>query len=175
MPRAASLAANLERTLTVKEIATALPELIERLPRQHEADASSLMQVETSMANMDATAMHEHERPGEPSGFACPDCHGVLFRIEEGGLERYRCRVGHAWSPQSLIARQTVSLESALWMALRSLEEKAALSHDLGERALAQGHDLSARRFHEGEQEALGAAELVRELVTGMTDNPAQV
>jgi two-component system chemotaxis response regulator CheB len=174
MPRAAALAANLDHIMTAKEIAGSLPELIGQLPGHAERAASTLMQVETSMADMDAATMHEHERPGEPSGFACPDCHGVLFRIQEGGLERYRCRVGHAWSPQSLIARQTVSLESALWMALRSLEEKAALSHDLGDRAAEQGHDLSALRFREGEQEALSAAELVRELVTGMSDNPPQ-
>jgi two-component system, chemotaxis family, protein-glutamate methylesterase/glutaminase len=123
------------------------------------------MDEEVAMAAMDASTMHLHERPGDPAGFGCPDCAGALFRIEEGNLVRFRCRVGHAWSSESLLVRQTVALESALWMALRSLEEKAALNQELGDRAAAAGHDRTAARFAEGAHEATRAAELVRRLV----------
>src|SRR6478609_6139795 len=123
------------------------------------------LEKETAMAAMDPGAMHDHERPGRPSGFGCPDCAGALFEIEEGSLVRFRCRVGHAWSADSPLARQTVDLEGALWVALRSLEERAALNSDLGARAGRLGHDRTAARFGENAAEATGAAELVRQLI----------
>jgi len=103
--------------------------------------------------------------PAARSGFGCPDCHGALFEITEGGLARYRCRVGHAWSPESLLAQQSHALEGALWMALRGLEEKATLSQDLSERAGASGHPLTAARFQSNAADTLEAAELVRGLI----------
>jgi two-component system, chemotaxis family, protein-glutamate methylesterase/glutaminase len=81
--------------------------------------------------------------------------------------------VGHAWSPDSLVARQTVDLESALWMALRSLEEKAALTRDLGDRATVRGHEYMAGRFGEDADDTLRAAELLRELITSLGANAA--
>jgi two-component system, chemotaxis family, protein-glutamate methylesterase/glutaminase len=144
-----------------------MPSVLKRLlDEQAPADTSSdLMAVETAMADLDPEAMHDPDRPGTPSGYACPDCHGALFEIEEGPLVRYRCRVGHAWSPESLVARQTADLESALWMAMRSLEEKASLNKQQIVRALDRGHDLTARKLESDAAEAVQAAELLRDLI----------
>jgi len=155
----------------VAKIPQVLVELLQAQPPP-DADAPPLMRQETAMAGLDTRAMHDDERPGTPSGFGCPDCHGALFQIDEGGLLRYRCRVGHAWSHESLAARQAVDLEGALWMALRSLEEKAALSAELEQRAVEGARDLSAVRFGENRAEALAAAELLRELISRIGDGP---
>jgi two-component system, chemotaxis family, protein-glutamate methylesterase/glutaminase len=73
--------------------------------------------------------------------------------------------VGHAWSPASLVAQQATALEGALWMALRTLEEKAALASDLARRAAQAGHRLSGETFDQESQEAYRAAALVRDLI----------
>jgi chemotaxis methyl-accepting protein methylase len=67
----------------------------------------------------------EMEVEVDVSGFSCPDCNGVLWEIRDGALERFRCRVGHAWSPEGLMTQQSEGLEAALWIAMRSLEERA--------------------------------------------------
>jgi two-component system chemotaxis response regulator CheB len=130
----------------------------------------SLIDTETLMADLDPATMHDHDRPGEPSGYGCPDCAGALFEMDDGPMRRFRCRVGHAWSPQSLIERQTAATESALWMALRSLEEKAALNAEMAERARARGTQRTADRFEAAAQEATDAAELVRQMLEGIDD-----
>jgi two-component system chemotaxis response regulator CheB len=109
--------------------------------------------------------MDAEDRPGTPSGFGCPSCHGALFSITEGGLERFRCRVGHAWSPDALAAEQAQALEGALWMALRGLEERAALSLRMEERAAGRGHRLSAQTFRLRHDEAQQAAGLLRRML----------
>src|SRR5205085_4901333 len=68
-----------------------------------------------------------------PSGFSCPSCQGVLFELDGEPAPRYRCRVGHAWSPATFVAEQTVTVEEALWVALRTLEENAAINLRLAE------------------------------------------
>jgi two-component system chemotaxis response regulator CheB len=165
MPSAAAAAVGHATTAPVKKLAPLLTEWVHSLPEPVPSDPSYLLEMETEMAGLDPTAMHMIDRPGQPAGFGCPDCAGGLYRIEEGGLVRFRCRVGHAWSAESLLARQTIEMESALWMALRSLEERSALNSDLHDRALHEGQTMSASRFRENSDEARRAAELVRRLI----------
>jgi two-component system, chemotaxis family, protein-glutamate methylesterase/glutaminase len=126
--------------------------------------APSDMQVEVEMEGLSLEAF-EGTHPGRPSGFSCPDCNGVLWQIQDGGLERYRCRVGHAWSPASLLTQQSEALEAALWVALRSLEERAALARRLAEPARRRGYTITATRFEEQAAEAQQAARLVRDML----------
>jgi two-component system chemotaxis response regulator CheB len=128
-------------------------------------DQSTHLEVEVRMAELDPETMHDPDRPGDPAGFGCPDCAGALYQIDEGGLRRYRCRVGHAWSPESLLAQQTIAMESALWMALRTLEEKAALNLDMAQRAREGGHRLTSDAFEDTARETHAAAEMVRQLI----------
>jgi two-component system, chemotaxis family, protein-glutamate methylesterase/glutaminase len=75
----------------------------------------------------------------ELSGLSCPNCEGVLFQLPGSPEPRFRCRVGHAWSPASLAAEQAEGVEQAMWAALRALEERAALGRRLAALADRRG------------------------------------
>jgi two-component system chemotaxis response regulator CheB len=87
------------------------------------------------IAEFDMSEIQNEARLGSPSEFACPDCGGVLWEIVESGFLRYRCRVGHAFTAKYLEAEQRHAIESALWAALRALEESISLSNRLAKRA----------------------------------------
>lgn len=111
-------------------------------------------------------AVTEHEeQPGIPSGFTCPDCHGALWELRDGELIRYRCRVGHTFSPDRLMEGQTEALERALWSAIRGMEERAALMRRLGQRMREGGNTITAHRFDRQAQEMEEQASLLRQFV----------
>jgi two-component system chemotaxis response regulator CheB len=167
--------------MKVDEIGTAaqLGAMVNQLCRTPAApmpDASdpNLMAPEADMADIYDVPLAE-EFYSQPAGFGCPECHGALFKIEEGGLLRFRCRLGHAWSWHTLLLEQGQALENALWMALGTLEEKAALSIQLAERAAERGSLLSCERFTEQAQDATRSAALVRRLLENPTTDPTGV
>jgi two-component system chemotaxis response regulator CheB len=102
----------------------------------------------------------DYER-GKQSEFACPECHGVLWEIKDGDLLRFRCRTGHAYTAESLHVALTEAVEDALWIALRVLEEKAALLR----RTAMQVSSRFAGRQEESAQHYEAHADTIRQLL----------
>lgn len=166
MPFAAIEADSPEAVLPLTELAARLCELVGEPVREVVAEpVSGEMDEEVEMAEVEGALRHAADPPGRPSGYACPDCNGVLYEIREDGLTRFRCRVGHAWSAQSLVAQQAVAVEGALWMALRALEEKASLARRMAAGAQDRRHPLSAATFVEQAAESEAAARVLRDLI----------
>ena len=164
----------------VTEVSTAgqLGKEVARLCRTPATASEDIVSPDPVIAEVEMALMLDSaafEQPQQPAAFGCPECHGALYEIEDGGLLRFRCRLGHAWSSHGLLLEQAQSLENALWMALRTLEEKATLSSQLAERAAERGSVLTCKRFTEQAQEATHSAALVRRLLQGPTTDAAGV
>jgi two-component system chemotaxis response regulator CheB len=133
--------------------------------------AEPTMEREIAISDMDIRELQRPDRPGTPSGFSCPECDGTLWELSEGDLIRFRCRVGHAYTAGSLLAEQDDALESALWAALRALEERASLARRLLARAEHSGHTLAAAQFGQQVADAEHRANTIRRvLVNGTTE-----
>jgi two-component system, chemotaxis family, protein-glutamate methylesterase/glutaminase len=148
MPRSAMENVEIDYTGAPAQIAQQLNELVEQtfsavevlaMAENHGADEAA---DEFGLAD-------RHVQPGVPSTMSCPECHGVLWEVKDDELVRFRCRVGHAYSAEALMAHQAENLEAALWTALRALEEHCALARRLAARANSRGHAHSAATFTE--------------------------
>ena len=68
---------------------------------------------------------------GTVSGYTCPGCRGPLWRLGNGALDRYRCRVGHAYSGNILFQACWEASEQNLYSALQLLEENARVGNQI--------------------------------------------
>ncbi|MFI5611878.1 chemotaxis protein CheB [Amycolatopsis sp. NPDC051903] len=103
-------------------------------------------------------------RPGEnapPSGYTCPDCQCALIAIDDP-RERFRCRLGHAWSAGALLGAHDSQFEHAVSTALRSLDEKAAFARKLERRSRDRGQQSLGHFYARSGGEAADAADTLR-------------
>lgn len=172
MPRSAIENVEVDRILYLSEIVPALVELAYQPVTAAPKSVSSDLEIESDMAELDMDAVQSQDRPGKESSYSCPECGGVLWELSNGNLIRFRCRTGHAYSVESLLAEQSDVLEQALWSALRALKEKAQLTRRLADRAKERKQSLTASRFEEQLQETERDAEVIRKvLVKGEDPN----
>ncbi|TML79339.1 MAG: chemotaxis protein CheB [Actinobacteria bacterium] len=121
-------------------------------------------------------AEHEDRSDGDPragilSPITCPECGGTLWEHEEGGVLRFKCHVGHAFTRESLDTAQGQSVEAALWSALRSLEERAELLKRLARRSQAAkrgGWEALERKA----DAVSGHADVLREVIARLGREP---
>jgi two-component system chemotaxis response regulator CheB len=173
MPRSALNQVPNAHVLPLEQIAAFLLQLIgEELPSEAEpASRSSLEQAslgaakETRIAELNMDEVSSEARLGYPSPFACPDCGGVLWEIEQNGFLRFRCRAGHAFTAQHLGMEQRQAVETALWEALRALEESASLYRRMAGRARTSHHELPTRVYQERASNTESNAKILRDFL----------
>ena len=139
----------------------------EPVPEEGESPVPDGMNLEAGAAGLDPSVLHGDERPGEISGFTCPECTGPLYQIQDGKLVRFRCRVGHAYTAESMLDEKTEALEGALYAALNTLEENVAMAEGLASRSRQSGHEHAAARFETRAHEARERAEIIRHVLVG--------
>ena len=164
MPRAAMENISVDAVLPAAQIARRLGELA-KSANLETTDLAINGQPEDIEAEMDMFIAGGHKRLGSPSGYTCPECHGALFEVHDGGMTRFRCRTGHAFSAQSLMTGQGDALEAALWEALKCLEEKQDLADRMACGARSRSLAQSAQHFETQAYNAAMHAEIIRNVL----------
>jgi two-component system chemotaxis response regulator CheB len=168
MPQSAMADEQPDWVVPVAEIGPLLSELAHKeLP--HEGGSAGMpddLDTELQWAHPDLTWPAPAGPPlGIPSGFTCPECHGGLWEIDDGHFPRYRCRVGHGFSADSLLITQRTDVEAALWTAYRALDERSALCRRLADRAKERQATITAEHFKAEATEVGRQAETLRKLL----------
>ena len=102
---------------------------------------------------------------GELTPFACPECHGVLSKIKDGTLSRYRCHTGHAYSVDTLLASISEKIEDSLYNAIRGIDESIMLLNHIGDHYAEINHTRLAALYFQKAKEAQSRADIVRKAV----------
>ncbi len=158
MPENAIANVAVDHVLPLGDIAAMIQRLVYEPPspedhRQEEPDA------------MNERDDEDGSLTGIPSALTCPACGGSLFEKPGEKVLHFRCRTGHAYSPESLAANQTDTLDAALWAALRSLEEAAALARRMEKRAREHENAAASQRYLQRAREAERHAALLRSML----------
>lgn len=159
MPESAIANVDVDHVLPVADIGSLLEELLRQPRPAAVADCGTVEEEPDDMGTKTKDEGRDLPRvPGTPAGLTCPECGGSLFEEPGERPMHFRCRTGHAYSPESLLAKQSDSLEVAFWAALRSLEENAALTRRMEKRSREHGRlrtcEVYKRRADEAEKHA---------------------
>lgn len=123
------------------------------------------VQTEINIAMEHQDLDHKIFEFGELSPYTCPECHGVLTSLVEGGRMRFRCHTGHAFSADSLIASVTESIEESLWSAIRNIQESVMLLNHMGDHFAEVNQPKLAAMYFQKATEANNRANIVRQAV----------
>jgi len=167
MPANAARHVAIDHCVPIAEMAPLLTQLasgpLQEAPRPETPPA---LEVEVDIAKERNPIDAGVQQIGSPSLIACPECHGVLLKVADDGLLRFRCHTGHAYSVETLIAAIGEGIEATLWAGVRSLEEAQILLKQLAEHM--RRHDEAAMHDLVARSKAAGAdAEAVRQIALG--------
>lgn len=166
MPGSAlAVAEPVDYQLAIAEMGPVLEQLSQK-PAPARVPVPEDIQLEVKMAEKMTASMAGEEKLGSLVPFVCPECGGPLWQKDDHRLQQFRCHVGHAYTALSLLARQSEDVERALWMSLRSLEERAELLARMARDAADRGRDRSALSYAESMPEVQQAAADIRRMLT---------
>ncbi|HSR96077.1 MAG TPA: chemotaxis protein CheB [Kofleriaceae bacterium] len=99
---------------------------------------------------------------GTQTTMPCPECHGPLWQVGTETDRRYRCYLGHVATAGDLLGRSANEVESALWSAVRALNDRATTLETLASDSRRIGNGLSAEAYASRAREARQQADVAR-------------
>jgi two-component system chemotaxis response regulator CheB len=173
MPQSALDYVDLDYVVSLDAMGSLLAELVYTPAVEKGAVAmSDPLDLEANIPRMDPQAIDQSELLGSPIAITCPDCSGVLVAFYDGDLLRFRCQVGHGFSPKSLLASHTEMVDRALWDGFSRLDEQVTLMRQLAEDARRRNAG-AARRFERQLGELTERREQMRRVLLRADSNGA--
>lgn len=174
MPQNALRSVKADHVLPLSRIAPVLARLV-RQPAASEKryPVPEGMQLEASIATLEGNTVDNLNRIGSPSGFACPECYGPLWRLDGVDIPRFRCHVGHAYSPESLLEAQSEVTEASLYRVLQANDERIQLMREMARRAKEDRFERAATRWEDQIQRLERLSRLIKlDLAAGGGESP---
>lgn len=167
MPESAIAAVHVDYILPAADIGSKLIQLTEEEVKEinfdnMEANDKIKNEIKASLSEAASDYMF---LGGKLTPYTCPECHGVLSSIKEGGRLRFRCHTGHAFSADSLLAAISESIEESFWSTIRNVQESVFLLNHMGDHFAEVNEPRIAANFFKKAQEARKNCDMIRKIV----------
>jgi two-component system chemotaxis response regulator CheB len=139
MPMAVLTSLKPDYVIPIEEMGAAIAESIVKQKKKKGKKVPPDITKEADIAERVSIGIDKVSQLGERSLFSCPDCGGGLWEIGSNGDRRFRCHVGHAYTEAGLLSGMEASTESALWTALRIIEERRNLLQKIADKEKKEG------------------------------------
>jgi two-component system chemotaxis response regulator CheB len=130
MPRAALASVKVDHCVALGRMGKLLDTLARGRPGKRVRIPESV-RIEAEIAERVLSDVGAVNELGEQVPYNCPNCGGVLWKVEKKDPPRYRCHTGHSFTAPSLVTSQSEKIEETLWVSLRMLEERKNLLNDM--------------------------------------------
>ncbi len=146
MPASAMASGNIDLVLTSNEMVALFSTLAQAMApnaNRTDFDGAPPPAPHDKIIEQDLYRQSVDDAPSSSTLFTCPDCGGTLWQVDEAGVLRFQCHVGHGWSWEALLEQKTTQLESALWATSRLFVERAILRRQVASRSVRVAPDAS--------------------------------
>lgn len=147
MPLSALRYVQVDHCLPLQTLADMLTVLARAPVRPVPQDRPPRLLHEQQLASGEGDFVQHLEAIAQPTPFVCPDCKGGLWQITDSAPVRYRCHTGHAFTLKTLQQALTETMDSALWTAVRALQEQSVLLAMLAMVQRKEGAEQHAARL----------------------------
>jgi two-component system chemotaxis response regulator CheB len=164
MPLSALAHVEVDHCLPVSKMGEVLLRLTCEAPAETPPIPQDIL-AEVAIAEDPADAVTYEEELGALVPVTCPECGGPLWGLHTDRIQRYRCRLGHAFTAESLLTGQSAVIETALWTAVRTMEERARILTLLVHEKEGQKRNRIAERYAAEAAELKTHAQHIRQLL----------
>ncbi|MFL6618136.1 MAG: chemotaxis protein CheB, partial [Povalibacter sp.] len=172
MPLSAMSSMQVDYIVPLAEMADLLSRLVQE-PAGETIPPSPQLKLEIEIAKKRVASPDLPDSMGTRSTLTCPQCHGVLWELSEGGLLRFRCHSGHTYTLESLAVDQAAALSRALANAVRALAEREGLMRRMAEDARSRSRLDLASEWEERAKEYEEQAQQIRDIMLGGVERQA--
>jgi two-component system chemotaxis response regulator CheB len=164
MPRNALANAPVDYRLAVSEMGPVLESLVAESIAPNGAAPRDL-EMEVRIAESGYSNEKISEQLGELTPLSCPECGGPLWQQDAANTARYRCRVGHAYTAESMLSAEEEALEASLWAAVRLFDQRANVLTTMAEKDITANRARMAEHHRNLAEEARSHAKLLRGMI----------
>ena len=170
MPRSALKYVCVDHCVPISRMAGVLVSLTGRNPVNATIRTPEHLVHEQALALAQGNPMDHLTAIAQPSTFVCPDCSGSLWQLKESKPVRFRCHTGHAYTLKTLGHALAETANTALWTAVRALQEQSLLLQAQIAAQRSAGEHAEAEHLESVMHSVVRQARSLRELAEQQVD-----